>query len=54
MLPEVYEGWQTYAQTNHIDVNLALGIVVICAGNINALTFHDKIFIYYFYFQGSF
>ena len=32
MLPEVHEGWQKYAQENHIDVNLALGIVVICAG----------------------
>ncbi len=32
MLPEVHEGWQKYSQDNHIDVNLALGIVVICAG----------------------
>lgn len=32
LLPEVYEGWQTYAENNHIDVNLSLGIVVVCAG----------------------
>lgn len=43
MLPEVHEGWEAYAKANQIDINLALGIVVICAGNINALTFHDKI-----------
>ncbi len=32
MLPEVHEGWQKYAKENEIDVNLALGIVVICGG----------------------
>lgn len=32
MLPEVHEGWQKYSQDNNIDINLSLGIVVICAG----------------------
>jgi zinc transporter 1/2/3 len=32
MLPEVYEGWQKYTKVNEIDINLALGIVVICGG----------------------
>ena len=32
MLPEVYEGWQKYTKDNEIDINLALGIVVICGG----------------------
>lgn len=32
MLPEVNEGWQRYMQVNNIDINLPLGIVVICAG----------------------
>lgn len=32
MLPEVHEGWQKYAKENGIDINLALGIVVICGG----------------------
>lgn len=32
LLPEVHEGWQRYTKENDIDVNLPLGIVVICAG----------------------
>lgn len=32
MLPEVHEGWQRYTRENNIDINLAVGIVVICAG----------------------
>lgn len=32
MLPEVHEGWQRYTRENNIDVNLEMGIVVICAG----------------------
>lgn len=32
MLPEVHEGWQKYSHENKIDINLSLGIVVICAG----------------------
>lgn len=31
-MPEVHEGWQRYTKENDIDVNLPLGIVVICAG----------------------
>lgn len=31
-MPEVYEGWQRYSKENDIDVNLPLGIVVICGG----------------------
>lgn len=32
MLPEVYESWENYATQHNIDLNLSLGIVVICAG----------------------
>ena len=33
MLPETHEGWETYTKNHNIDVNLPLGIIVICAGN---------------------
>lgn len=32
MLPETHEGWETYTKNHNIDVNLPLGIIVICAG----------------------